>query len=524
MVARAESSPLSVAVEHFQRTGYTVDWKVTVSYGELRDGCSSSSCEINLSFFGDAGWAGRLTSFYPMLGSAQMVVLEGRTEIRSRVTSIQATWGQLAASPQVSIDDGLPSTNVSVAIHTADRYADQNRYAATVYFNNLPRCGADCALKLIGRTAGGDGVILGQSTALNPYGGSVEFETDNRAAIVELKASWGAASEVASSAWTPVALDIIKGHSVSQAAAKWAAAESATTERCIEYLPVGPHAQGSSLNDYQLECESGVQAGLSMAQIFANLVATFGADRIGAWLAQHNEAQNPARPTSETAPEALEWPGYSGLDGAVDEDENRSGGAPPRLDGIFERSLVGQRLHNGRVENYGFDTAQPASRQALEVMRQCVALAHRPGALFSEDDCASKPIFSPGSDVLEATRHDADAQLINPSWGKLHYQSRASKALTGVPNTWYNQYVCDGTGGVDKQCDEFPFYASLEGGPGTSLRYIDAEDNAREGRFYSYFLRACGLPSGDVASDDSEFLVVPIPLHGGPKTSAWCAR
>ena len=60
--------------------------------------------------------------------------------------------------------------------------------------------------------------------------------------------------------------------------------------------------------------------------------------------------------------------------------------------------------------------------------------------------------------------------------------------------------------------DEFPFYSTVEGGPGASLVNIAAPDNQTQGRQLGQFYQACGLVGSDIASDSNRFLVIPNPV------------
>jgi hypothetical protein len=54
-------------------------------------------------------------------------------------------------------------------------------------------------------------------------------------------------------------------------------------------------------------------------------------------------------------------------------------------------------------------------------------------------------------------------------------------------------------------CDEYPYYSTMEGGPGASLKNIDADDNQKEGRLLQDFRTAC-----KVTTTDPEFMVAPL--------------
>jgi hypothetical protein len=101
--------------------------------------------------------------------------------------------------------------------------------------------------------------------------------------------------------------------------------------------------------------------------------------------------------------------------------------------------------------------------------------------------------------VAEATRHDLEAIARNPAWVELTYEPNG-------PNThWYESssetddpsVPCVGNALAGTQCDEFPFWASQQGGPLARplphLKLINADDNQREGGKYGNFASVCHM-------------------------------
>lgn len=179
---------------------------------------------------------------------------------------------------------------------------------------------------------------------------------------------------------------------------------------------------------------------------------------------------------------------------------------------------------------------------ARTVAKQCVAL-------LMEDECATEPIFAPGNNIQEAALHDLSAisGIQDPATNGAEPQPAE---LTWIPASsrftrdWYRSIApCQsGTyGAPDKQCDEYPFISTQEGGPGAnppatsaSLKPIPARDNMQEGyylaRFYSE--AGCGL-SDETRNPSHKFVVVPTPqlrdadgdlLSSGLPTSIWCEQ
>jgi hypothetical protein len=90
-----------------------------------------------------------------------------------------------------------------------------------------------------------------------------------------------------------------------------------------------------------------------------------------------------------------------------------------------------------------------------------------------------------GADAGQAALHDAEAILQNPAWAMLTYESTEDKEATPLPRRWYNRVeyrvVCPKPRPDDQHCDEYPFFTSVEGGPGASLKIVPEGDNVAEG-------------------------------------------
>jgi hypothetical protein len=140
--------------------------------------------------------------------------------------------------------------------------------------------------------------------------------------------------------------------------------------------------------------------------------------------------------------------------------------------------------------------------------------------------CDALAILLPGSDFPTTTTHDwqaivgGGASNSNPAWVRLHYESQADKISSGLSRSWFSsEPECEGLAGTGKSCDEYPFYASTEGGPGASLEPVPTSDNSGAGSRYGVFVRTCGLSS----ELHTPFLVVPMAFAGAPPTTHFCA-
>lgn len=390
-----------------------------------------------------------------------------------------------------------------------------------------------CVVVLEGRFSDGTTLQLGRAllTRDQLYRHSHTFAATARfpGDLVEIRAAVKADGESQNrlqEPWVPVSEWVDGGHDVEAAADMWASTAATLTAACIEAFPVGPHVAGSSLNDYQLNCLSARAAGGTWAEVFKQMITRFGASVIGEWLVNASYAVTPAPTESTLQSELWDWPGYPYADSTTPgaEAPPRPPAAPPMQDPVFENGLVASMVANGWTLGYGFQTLGSQIEHAREVARQCVALASWSNVV-SEDNCRDRPIFSPGSDVIQAAQHDHDAIFGDgvqgrPDWIKLSYVTAAEKALT-VPRGWYRS-TCQGSG--ETSCDEYPFYTSVEGGPGASLRIINAAQNSLEGRLLYGFAVQCGIVGAAPGSEAREYLVVPLPYRYGPTTTGWCNR
>jgi hypothetical protein len=128
-------------------------------------------------------------------------------------------------------------------------------------------------------------------------------------------------------------------------------------------------------------------------------------------------------------------------------------------------------------------------------------------------ECESLPIFASGSDVPSATEHDLKALSAQPQWVKLNYESSAAKEERGEKRGWYEGLGgCAGTRPESNSCDEYPFFATQQGGeaatPTPSLEYISSTDNSYQGSLYGGFVSSCKMPER-IATD---YALLAIPL------------
>jgi hypothetical protein len=155
---------------------------------------------------------------------------------------------------------------------------------------------------------------------------------------------------------------------------------------------------------------------------------------------------------------------------------------------------------------------------------------HRCLALATANQCKTRPIFLPGSDVLEASQHDRDAIDGHGTQGGRALSPRPVE-LTWIPEeqrqgrSYYDGAPeCDGNT-REIHCDEYPYNSTGEGGSGeSSLRLVPRAANTGEGSKLAVFYGACRLNGGGA---EAKFLVVPFEggqgsAPSGLNTQAWC--
>jgi hypothetical protein len=127
-------------------------------------------------------------------------------------------------------------------------------------------------------------------------------------------------------------------------------------------------------------------------------------------------------------------------------------------------------------------------------------------------DVTKYNVFYPGWDTPATTMHIFDAIGLNPRWANLH------RATGSGSRRWYKSDPACAGSSLLMWCDEYPFYTSLEGGPGASLRLVPATEQMSQGGKLSAFYAACKV----IANDPWEgaFGVVP----GRMPTTTWTCK
>jgi len=301
--------------------------------------------------------------------------------------------------------------------------------------------------------------------------------------------------------WTYTA-DGLREDNVDALDLAWLASKFVDPDALCERLvssPVQTYAlqPPSTLSDQYRTCKAGVTAGKGVLEILHEISATDGDGSLLWWLDGDTRRQAPA-------------------DGTGD----RSDAIPPP-----PSPASGQAVKN--LADVLMDKNPSLDQdQADRVAAMCIWLTSR-ASRNAYRDCGALPIFAEGNDITEKTDHDLVAIARRPRWVQLNYMASAEQA--GSPG-WYGSADQCKPAEPGKQCDEYPFYSSEQGGPNAAppvdLMKIAEADNMYGGNRYSVFLSACKMKSlaqkqaaGDMtATHGDAFLTIPIPPEWGVPT------
>lgn len=172
--------------------------------------------------------------------------------------------------------------------------------------------------------------------------------------------------------------------------------------------------------------------------------------------------------------------------------------------------------------------SSPSEQTVVTVQTTCVEAvqAANPGMTAGEakQKCETQPIFVPGGKPgrgEEAAVHDLDVIQAHPQLVEIEYISEVNK---NQDRRWYRYLPpCAGNVAARKtDCDEYPFYTSIEGGRAAYdtygaevIRPIDHSDNFAEGIALNmmYQDEECHmLPApSQAAGGGTRYLVIPVP-------------
>ena len=261
-----------------------------------------------------------------------------------------------------------------------------------------------------------------------------------------------------------------------------------TSDPCLPLAALPDHAAGSSLSDEEIACEADLQSGLTLTQVLADIIRRYGPLAATAWLFSADQGSTQPLPPSETA--------------------------------TIAAAMMAQ---------------QPASATALTptaattVADECERLvsAEWNAGSFTWSDTSKHPcqggisIFVPGSDVPSVAAANLNAITAHLGYVKLSYRSAAAAPYS---RTWYKSLApCVGLP-TGTSCHEYPYYASLQGGPPsppTWLAAVPSTENSKEGTRYSTFLGAGGCKVQPEPVYEP-FLVLPMTGSAAPPTTWIC--
>jgi hypothetical protein len=272
-----------------------------------------------------------------------------------------------------------------------------------------------------------------------------------------------------------------------------------TSDVCDTLLtfPYGSHLENESPTDQWIACDTAVTNRLSMTALLqAVAVAGTGTTGVLWWLEHQGTVQQLSLPTIPW--QDTEVPPIDALPQVWQ-------GAVINLADYFKTQARGRDWPQATAEAVAAACLWNASRASLDGL----------------ETCRSLPIFITGADAAEATEHDIEAIAWNPGWVKLNYEYGRGKEAYQDRDWYTSESACQASHDADEQCDEYPFWASEQGGPAgvptPRLRYIDEDDNQWQGSRYGSFTLSCRLVSGDPpesgnASGGTAFLVIPVPV------------
>lgn len=290
-----------------------------------------------------------------------------------------------------------------------------------------------------------------------------------------------------------------------------------STDVCDELLtyPGGTHVAESTVNDQALACQAAVTNRDTMSDLLRAVATAGGGTSVLWWLMHDGTVSQLSTPTP--------WPDYE-LPATRD------------LPLSWQAPVINVADHY-KLQERGKDLTAEA---AETLSRACLWNVSRIGN--GRTDCSELPVFFSGSDVAEATEHDLEAIAgengvsPHPEWVKLNYEYGAGKERYQNRDWYKSVSPCDvRTTPAGQQCDEYPFWASEQGGaadlvPPPHLRFIDRTDNGYQGSRFGNFVTSCGLRSGPPpesggnARGGDVFLMIPVPPDLGIPTTWLCNR
>lgn len=142
---------------------------------------------------------------------------------------------------------------------------------------------------------------------------------------------------------------------------------------------------------------------------------------------------------------------------------------------------------------------------------------------------SGKPMMSASlhaRDVLYGEKNGKNTQPDNPPIPQRQWFVLTRAMKPGQTSTWRsnNPYNCTGDGFADPPtaCDEWPWFRTVQGGPGAHLRVINSAENSNGGADYGSFI---GASNGCNIQDGQSFAMAPYPaawIRSGIRSTNLC--
>ena len=327
----------------------------------------------------------------------------------------------------------------------------------------------------------------------------------------------------------------VNGLDLAYLAARFASAHAFCDE--VLLAPGGTYTQATgTVKQEYWTCLAAAQAGQSTPQIMAAVAAVgVTGSFVLAWVAQQSARDKSCTQlgTCSPPPQCDPCPPPTGCDpcppptGCNPCAPTSVEPVPHPLPPEWRAKDVAARIATRNPNLLRVDGEVATNADVQTITEECLIRASEAG-LDGSADCSGLPVFVSGNDVAEAARHDLEALAATPPRPfKLNYLRGGP---SGVPRQWYASRpecnpLLDAT-----DCDEYPFFATEQGGPQAEilphLKRIDSAHNRDQGKYYGFysgpeykrnFIKQCGLKSrGDIGPDGilldhgTAFLALPL--------------
>lgn len=250
----------------------------------------------------------------------------------------------------------------------------------------------------------------------------------------------------------------------------------------LVFLP-GSHELRGSATDEAMMCNTMVAEGKGVSEIFRMLVQMGAAGTLEALAVDILDGNEQVRIPDHSIPWTERIPQQFNSD-------------------IWH--MAGKRF---ATQNYEAAAAEVVERECVtDILRGIISMN---SARSAKRICSTSAIFISGGDKPEeASEHDLEAMKTNPTWVHLNYLQPEDRGN----RHWYSsEPECTTNVVADTDCDEFPFFSTLQGEgkavPRPSLKRISSSSNRSQGAFLSHYYQRCQFSAGH------DFYFIPIPKN-----------